>query len=190
VIVISSNTLDFDLRPIDATYLFERRHRITRRSSDNLPRGLFTLKSPKKQSASGRPTPLSSIPLLCYGGRKENSAENSPASVSGQFRFPMAPVASYDFHVDEQAAIAAKRAFSPPPSLSLSLSLSLTAEERRVYSLKRDYPSFAGQRIFPPRDSSFLSSYRAKSTRGDKKKRAYVFVHVAYTCELVRTSSA
>jgi len=49
------------------------------------------------------------------GERKEDSAENSPASVSGQFRVPMAPAASYDFHVDGQAAIAAKRAPSLPP---------------------------------------------------------------------------
>lgn len=148
--------------------LLERRYRITRRSSDNLPGGLFTLKSPKRQSASCRLTPLPPAPLPRCGERKENSAENSPASVSGQFRVPMAPAASYDFHVDGQAAIAAKRAFSP----SL-LSLSYRDKERHVYSSKRDYPSFAGQRIFPPRDSSSPSSpspFYAKSTFAFEKR--------------------
>lgn len=87
----------------------------------------------------------------------------------------MAPAASYDFHVDEQAAIAAKRAFSP----SL-LSLSYRDGERRVYSSKRDYPSFAGQRIFPPRDSSSPSHAKSTFARDGKEERTRVFVHVAH----------
>lgn len=159
IVTFLLNTSAFDPRSIDVTRL--REHRIIKRSSDNLPGGLFTPKSPKRQSAGCR---VLSFPVLRYGGRKEDSAENSPANVSGQFRVPMAPAASYDFHVDGQAAIAAKRAFPSPSPLSLSSPVVFLSsflpprrpyrdEEKHVYSSKRDYPSFASQRIFPPRAS-------------------------------------
>lgn len=54
----------------------------------------------------------------------------------------MAPAASYDFHVDGQAAIAAKRAFALPPFLLLFLYLYLTfATRNHLLSSSSSTPS-------------------------------------------------
>lgn len=103
----------------------------------------------------------------------------------------MAPAASYDFHVDGQAAIAAKRAFSP----SL-LSLSLTATRRGTSiarsaiiqaSLAKGF-SLRGTLPLPPLSPSLTRSLCLR-LRSGKEERARVFVHVVYTCELVHISS-
>lgn len=47
-ISLKENASAFDMHSIDITRLLERCHRIIKRSSDNLPGGLFMSKSPKK----------------------------------------------------------------------------------------------------------------------------------------------
>lgn len=66
IVTLFLSTSAFDLRSIDITRLPERCHRIIKRSSDNLPGGLFMPKSPKRQSAGCR---LLSFPAM-EGGKK------------------------------------------------------------------------------------------------------------------------
>jgi len=115
VVTFSSNAHDFDSRVRSG-------RRVSSRTSPSNYKEILrqsfgrSLYAQIPEEAAGCRLPLPpSLPLVVDGERKEDSVENSSASVSGQFRVPMAPAASYDFHVDGQAAIAAKRAPSLPP---------------------------------------------------------------------------
>lgn len=168
IVTFLLNVSAFDPRSIDITRLLERCHRIIKRSSDNLPRGLFMPKSPKRQSAgSSRPIlPRSTLwreeRRLCreQPGKRFRTI-SSPDDSRSELWFPRG-WASCDCSKASFFLPPAPSIFSFPPSYPFfpPCRRPYRDGEKRVYSSKGDYPSFAGQRIFPPRAFLLAQSLR------------------------------
>jgi len=128
--MLSSSTLDFDLRSIDAARLLERRHRITRRSSDNLPGGLSLRSNPRRGSRLAAVLPLhhpSSYHVV--KGEKRTPPRTARQAFPDNFESRWLPQRA--MISTWMGRLRLQQSELPPLSHSLSLSLSLSLLSRQ-----------------------------------------------------------